>query len=311
VANVGRATPYHTASGVHAVQAFIANAMGDLPSVQAAVDAFVLASQAPCDGWDVTLGRSGTLLMTSLLVEAIVEHELVNLNGLIALGDATARSVREKVESLAPIREDAEIRYTGAAHGWAGILYAMLCWCRASGQAVPSFVGERLEQLAQCAQPFGRGLRWRWHTRERGQGGLTDYMPGWCNGTAGFVHLWTLAHESFGTERYLSLAEQTAWDVWDTASAFDNLCCGMAGQAYALLDLYTHTGQSAWLRRARELTARAAIAGKGRHDELALRSESLYKGDLGVAVLAVELSKPEWASMPLYAREGWRVRARP
>jgi len=41
----------------------------------------------------------------------------------------------------------------------------------------------------------------------------------------------------------------------------------------------------------------------GDYQELAMRAESLYKGELGVAVLAAELEKPESAAMPLFERE--------
>ena len=85
-------------------------------------------------------------------------------------------------------------------------------------------------------------------------------MAGWCNGTAGFVHLFTLAQRTTGDDRWLSLAERAAWQSWEAGGATSSLCCGYTGQAYALLNLHRHNGDPAWLRRARELTARAARA---------------------------------------------------
>ena len=39
------------------------------------------------------------------------------------------------------------------------------------------------------------------------------------------------------------------------------------------------------------------------YQELSMRPESLYKGELGVAVLAAELERPALATMPFYERE--------
>jgi hypothetical protein len=142
-------------------------------------------------------------------------------------------------------------------------------------------------------------------------------MPGWCNGSAGYVFLWTNAHKAFGESEYLDLAEGAAWHAWETRVPVGNLCCGMAGQAYALLNLYRHTGDSIWFRRAREAAGWAASAtvdsrARGGTAELELRFESLYKGDMGVAVLETDLGRPEQASMPMFEREGREHRvARP
>jgi hypothetical protein len=87
-----------------------------------------------------------------------------------------------------------------------------------------------------------------------------------------------------------------------------NLCCGFGGQAYALLNLYKHTGDKAWLHRAQAQAQRAArsileMPGEGDYKELAVRAESLYKGELGVAVLAAELDRPEFSAMPFFEGE--------
>jgi len=133
-------------------------------------------------------------------------------------------------------------------------------------------------------------------------------MSGWCNGSSGFVFLWTLAHQMLGKAEYGTLAEQAGLDAWESDGQIGNLCCGFAGQAYALLNLYKHTGDKAWLHGAQAQAQRAArsiqaMPSSGDYQELAMRAESLYKGELGVAVLAAELEKPESAAMPLFERE--------
>ena len=42
---------------------------------------------------------------------------------------------------------------------------------------------------------------------------------------------------------------------------------------------------------------------RGGYEQFALRPESLYKGELGIAVLAADLERPEQACMPLFEIE--------
>ena len=186
------------------------------------------------------------------------------------------------------------------AHGWAGILFAALRWREAGGEE-PAALRERLDELAGLAR--FRGTSAVWPLRAAGPDRST--RVGWCHGSAGYAHLWVLAHRLYGEERYLRLAAASAASVW---VAFDSggrrngsLCCGHAGEAYALLGLYRHTGDAVWLERARRL-AEAAAAGARRTE---LRS-SLYKGDVGIALLAEELSQPELSCTPVFDNERWR-----
>ena len=139
-------------------------------------------------------------------------------------------------------------------------------------------------------------------------GGAASYMPGWCNGTAGHIFLWTLAHSVFHDDIYLHLAEKAAWHTWESNNSIGNLCCGFAGQAYGLLNLYKHSGESIWLDRARVLACRAAAWDTDTYVAMKLAPESLYKGEMGVALLAAEISAPETACMPFFEREGWPAR---
>ena len=77
------------------------------------------------------------------------------------------------------------------------------------------------------------------------------------------------------------------------------MCCGAAGRAYAMLDLYRHTGDGLWVDRARGLADRAATLIR----EWSMHRDSLYKGEIGVALLAAELDEPERSCMPLFDKE--------
>ena len=307
---VGSISPYHTLSGVHAVRALVSHAMCDVATQGAALEGFIAMSQKPCDNLDLALGRSGTLLVTSLLLDTLGEGGLLKPEPLVDFGSRTMDAVWREIDEQPPIREGTAITYLGIAHGWAGMLYAALNWRRASGAELPPHFEERLQELAECAEPAGRGVRWPWVLPEGRQGGPANYMPGWCNGSAGYIFLWTAAHGMFREDAYLRLAERAAWNTWESTDSISNLCCGLAGQAYGLLNFYKHTGETVWLERARELAFRAAAWEPGNYTALKLAPESLYKGEVGVAVLASELSAPESACMPFFEPEGWPERRR-
>jgi serine/threonine-protein kinase len=217
------------------------------------------------------------------------------------LGARYEREIATQVADFPDVRDTAPFLNLGVAHGWAGVLYASLRWSALARRRPTLRVRRRLAQLAACAEPFGRGLRWPWrepgsHTAERG------YMAGWCNGSAGFVHLWLQAHATLGDTEWERLATAAAWSTWD-AGEEDNidLCCGHAGRAYALLALFRHTGDRQWLDRATRLAQIAATTARSSGSELTC----LYKSGLGTALLAAELDRPEAARMPLFEHEGW------
>ena len=286
---LGRITPYHTPAGLHAAAALIAHARGDLHTQRMACHAFIDASSQPCAELDLTLGRSGSLLAAAILLEA---SDGVPADELKAFGHTTMTDIWAELDARPPLRECPPATYLGIAHGWSGYLYAALRWCVASGAPVPESIPRRLAQLAALHIPRGRGLFW---TRQIA-GHAHDRMAGWCNGAAGHVFLWTLAHEVFGERQHLALAEGAAWNAYEEPRFSADLCCGTAGRAYALLNLYKHTGDAAWLSRARHLANHAAET--ARHEPA--RAHALWKGELGVAVLIADLASPQNAAMPLF-----------
>ncbi|MBG9945701.1 lanthionine synthetase LanC family protein [Brevibacillus formosus] len=301
---LGRISPFHTPSGLYMVQALISHAMGDFVTQQYALDKFVVASSAPCDNLDLTLGKTSTLLACSLLMDTTYENELVNNRSLLTLGDATMQSVWDKLNRYPTIRDCPEMKHLGIAHGWAGVIYTTMRWCQATDKPIPDYIPVRLNQLAELGEPTNRGLRWKsiWSDQEIPY----NYMAGWCNGTAGMVYLWTLAHQMLGEQTYLDLAEKSALNVWEEPAQIIGLCCGHAGQAYSLLNLYKQTGDEIWLQRAHELTLKGVHTANSTPQDL---PNSLFRGEIGLAVLIADLKKPNRAVMPLFEAEGWRNQA--
>lgn len=296
---VGRSSIHHSATGVHCVRALIAWALGFPAERRQSLQAFLEAIREPCPEPDLTLGRSGFLLAGSLLLDTLAEGA-PEAGPLIERGERILRDLWRELDGMPPLSTAGHEASLGMAHGWAGFLYAALRWCRSAGAPQPERLAERLAELAACARPWGRGFRWRWGRGREGRWGISS-MAGWCNGSAGFVYLWTLAHRMSGEPLHRQLAEGAAWNAWEAPDANGSLCCGLAGRAYALLHLHKHGGGEEWLARARELAGRAALA----IERTAEAPDSLYKGAVGVAALAADLARPEEAVFPFFEEEGW------
>ena len=106
--------------------------------------------------------------------------------------------------------------------------------------------------------------------------------------------LFALAHEVTGVTTYADLVEGAAATAWNIETSHASLCCGDGGNGYAFLAAYRVTGARVWLARARA-AARHALRDKSR-----LFRDALYKGELGVVLLASELDRPAAAAMPLF-----------
>ena len=115
---LGDVTPYHTESGIHAAAAMVAAALGDTGSQRSALAAFLQSSNKPCPELDLTLGRSGSLLATALLLG--LSEELPEGAALRGFGAGTMRAIWNELEERPPIETSPDANL-GVAHGWGGI----------------------------------------------------------------------------------------------------------------------------------------------------------------------------------------------
>ncbi|HEY0782503.1 MAG TPA: lanthionine synthetase LanC family protein, partial [Thermoanaerobaculia bacterium] len=317
-ATVGTVSPFHSASGLAAVRALVAHAQGDEAAVQRATADFIRLGLVPvlgepeetpapapsvglphgAAGRDLTLGRS-SLLLTAALLAGVLPADAPERSRLAEHSARVAAELWRELDALPPLLAQEVPPNLGMAHGWAGYLYATLRFCRAFDASLPAGLERRASELRVAAEPWRRGVRWRWNDGAADR--LAQTMPGWCNGSAGFVYLWTLAYRTWGEVRDLDLATSAAWNAWEGEESGGSLCCGSAGRAYALLELARATGETRWQERAVVLADRAAVAIAAASE----KADSLYKGRIGVAVLAADLERPESAAFPFFADEGW------
>ncbi len=289
--SVGRRGIYHSPTGVHLVQSLISNCRGDSLFVRNALHKFIIAAQEPCDKLDLTLGKAGLLIGCSLLYDEIKVNRHLNTSSIEALANSTMSELWKQLNEYAPMQQTCPVKYFGMAHGWAGYLYTTLLWCHTAKQDLPFGFENRLQQLQDQAIITNTFTRWPVSNSNKGS------WTGWCHGSAGHVLLWSLLYKHLKDEKYLAIAEQTAQHILqDSNNNNVNLCCGMAGQAYALLGLYNITGNQLYLDHTQK------IKQKIMHHVASpvLVNNSLYKGEVGLGVLLVELEKPECARMPLF-----------
>lgn len=299
---IGDISLYHSITGLYAVKALIGHAMGDIPSQLDGIRSFTKAAEAPCDNIDVTLGSSGILLGCALLNETMPGHAEIDQTGIKYFND-----IHGRIQTMPPIAEEKHFLSTGIAHGWAGVLYAFLMWCRSSKSMLPEDLPERLTQLADLAEPAQVGIQWQVKLRSSEHRHSAHYLPSWCNGTGGMIHLWTLAHAMMKDDRYLEMAEGAAWNAIAARPHINQLCCGRPGQAYGVLNLYKHTMEKRWLDYARQLADESLRLSPPPSVTASPRLHcSLYKGPIGSALLFADMATPECAAMPLFESEGWQ-----
>jgi len=287
------------------VHAHISHAKGDTLALPTQIEQFIVASRNSSDDPELAFGNSGILLGGAQLYDLANYSAKIDTSPLADYLTAVANDIWHQMEAQANLNNQPKLRHLGMAHGWAGIIYAQLVIRQTLGLKLPLSLKNRLDQLAEFAEPLGRGVAWIGTINHPDQQAATPaYSPGWCSGTSGYVYLWTIAHRSFGDIKYLQLAEKSAWHVWEHPDRHTHLCCGMAGRTFALLRVYKHTGNIEWLDRARQLTQ---YIGDEMQNNFAWedRSLGLFWGALGPALLSLELEQPELAVMPLFEREGW------
>ena len=263
-------------AGVWWVAALVHGARGDAGAERAVGRFCTIAAACPDDHFDLAAGAAGLLLAAAALVD-------LDRPRLVPVGDALARRLAREVDGSGA----GPVAWLGAAHGWAGIATALLRWCQATGTPPGPALTTLLDALPEARLAAGV-----WPRRH----GSTEVWPGWCHGSAGWAQLWVLAAAVLGDDRLLSVAERPAVHAILGRGAGAGLCCGLAGQAYAAAALYRATGETTWLSHARRLAEEAAGAAPGRD----FPEHSLWSGDLGVALLTLELDHPMKAAMPLY-----------
>ena len=291
-ATVGKVSIYHTASGAHLVQALISSQMYDYNTHYKSVLQFIQTASQRCENLDVTLGKSSVLIGCSLLHKHLLSGNEMVKTQLLRFGNTTLQNIWNTIDGYDKIGTQTPIDYYGIAHGWAGILYATLVWCEASSQPLPLPFFERVEQLLSIKIEEENYVRWPLSLTENAS------WPGWCHGSAGYTFLWSALYRFTGNKTFLQTAEKSVSHFLSAnkEGTLANLCCGRSGEAYALLNLYNATQNDFYYKSAKALAKAMLPQAHGNQ----MRNHSLYKGDIGLGILATEIEFPSFARMPFF-----------
>ena len=104
-----------------------------------------------------------------------------------------------------------------------------------------------------------------------------------------------LSKTNFATEPHIVRATSEL-----TREVSGTLCCGFAGQGFALLSYHRLFGCASVLRDAGDLCCRAVALANASDSQ-----DSLFHGKIGVALLDETLRRPELSAMPIVEAEGW------
>lgn len=212
-----------------------------------------------CTRLEFASGTAGQLLTGLLLVRERPDQAIRRL--LARNADRLDRALRRRSRTPWTPRDA-----TGFAHGWPGVLFALLAWHRAAGSSPSPDSIDALSRLARLWSPY---------TIE-----TPALRASWCNGAAGATLLWVAAFESTGDPVFLRLARRTARAAVAASGHASTLCCGDTGVAFALLAMARIDPGAAWRDPASALCARAIGQAVMPHPF------GLFHGHAGLACLA-------------------------
>lgn len=257
-------------AGIRHVAILLAKARGDAAEVSRGVGGLVRSFRRGRGRSDEFLfGRAGHLASSLLLFEATGDRRLR------ALAAEQALLLSPPHDRARPTwAPDANLAF---AHGRAGIVYALLGWYRHERREAPPWLLDELTSLAN--ESAGLGRTWGRSLR------ASVMRRSWCNGAAGLTLLWARAYEQTGDARFLRLVRTDARrGVTTVTGAGGDLCCGLAGRAYALLAAERVEPGVGYREDAVSLAVRAVEQMEG------LWPNGLLKGYPGLVCLALDLA---------------------
>nr|GMC72537.1 LanC-like protein GCR2 [Ipomoea batatas] len=244
-------------------------------------------------------GRAGYLWACSFLNKNLGKGT-VSSSHMRAIANEVIKSGRKlsKLENLkSPLMYEWQgRRYWGAAHGLAGIMYALM-----DVELKPDEqedVKATLRYMIKNRFPSGN------YPAAEGDD-EADNLVHWCHGAPGIALTLTKAAKVFDSEEFVQAAVDAGEVVWKRGLLKRvGICHGISGNAYVFLSLYRLTGKEEYLYRAK---AFACFLHDRAHtlisDGIMHRGDhpfSLFEGIGGMSYLFLDLAEPSKALFPAY-----------
>ena len=290
---------YNQLSGLYVVLAFISYAKGEFSKVKGSVSELLnYCHKSEVIAKDLTLDKLGIALSLIHLLQRdindVLRDQCVEIEQAI---EEILKYILNKVKNTTLIETSST--NLGIAHGVAGQLYVILKWHEYKKMNPSKKFFTQLDTLINLTIPFGSGICIPWRSTEQQS---FHTISGWCNGSAGIVMLLCDVVKITQEKKYLSIIEKFIWHCWEDTDTSPNLCCGLSGRAYALSYYALLSNKSIWYTRAQYLADKAIEASKTVNlDELP--THSLYKGQLGIALMVLETSYTKQIAMPYFDSE--------
>jgi lantibiotic modifying enzyme len=226
------------------------------------------------DSLELLLGSPGLLRIADVLLEHSGEHRWATASSALAEHLMAQRGEREPGLWTQQLYGETE-ELLGAGHGFAGVVAAL-----ARHRPVPGVA----RVLAATAVREGAHANWP----PRAGGPLADrgraIRTQWCHGAPGMVaSLSALPRDDEELDALLVAGGELTWAAGPLRKGA-SLCHGTAGNGFALLKLFTRTGDELWLERARRFATHSAAQVAAARDRYGHGRHSLWTGDLGTAL---------------------------
>lgn len=179
------------------------------------------------------------------------------------------------------------VAHLGAAHGFAGAAGILLQGADLLPQALrEEIVRVSRDTLTRTLVRDGSLVNWP-QSVGGSRPGRTAALMQWCHGAPGIV---TSMYRSsdYPTDMLLGAAVESTWRAGPLAKARGGLCHGTAGNGYAFLVAHQRAVPGPWLARARAFAAHAMARSRAARDEHGRYKPSLWTGDVGTAVFALD-----------------------
>lgn len=298
-----RSSLAHGKLGAYYIYALVAASVADESQCESAISG--LTKQAAShseDGWfhqfGIFDGRGGIIFAYCSLRERLKSNHPT----LEPLRRITAGLFDRCVDYLGTLDIGREVAQNplGYSHGIVGCLYVCLRYCGLTATAIPDGVTDCLEQLYGFTQAAQSNISWAFPENLRAYR-YAGSRASLCNGLSGLLKTWLAAYGALRDERFLEAAHgcALACEAIRIRTA-PSVCCGLAGQAYALLELGRTMRDDRWQAKAVEVAEEAANLIVRNQGNIFAPRTSLLKGQLGVALLAEELFAADEARTRLF-----------
>jgi lantibiotic modifying enzyme len=229
------------------------------------------------DTLELLWGSPGLLLIADVMLERTGEERWAAARS--ALADHLMEQWGAHVPDLWTQRVFGESReILGPAHGFAGVVAALARRPDLHDRLLPRVTAA----LAATAIREGELANWP----PRAGGPLEDehghIRTQWCHGAPGMVASLAALPRDGQLDALLLAGGELTWAAGPLRKGA-SLCHGTAGNGFALLKLFTRTGDERWLERARRFATHAVGQVDAARRHYGRGRYSLWTGDLGTA----------------------------